>query len=327
MIDAAILEKMELLQRVELFSTLAQDELEIVAYHAQMAGYRRGSLVFTEESPGNELYVIKDGEVLITKHQEEGDVDIAQYIAGESFGEWDFIAAAARNATAVAVKDSILLVFPREGMTFTMFLQKYPRMSARMLYKLLAIIARRIRTTQRHINDRTPWIQNLRKQVYADKLTGLFNRHYLIEEISAVLAARPDRQSSLLFIKPDNFKEINDRFGHDVGDRILILISIFIQSSLRDSDIAVRYGGDEFAVLLPGADRDEGINAARELGASIYALDLKQSTGVEGLRMTVSIGIAVYPEHGTDADTLAAEARKKMMIARAKGGNRIIAAS
>ena len=219
MINEAIREKMDLLQRVELFSTLARDELEIVAYHAQMTGYRRGSLVFTEASPGNELYVIKDGEVLITKHQEEGDVDIAQYIAGESFGEWDFIAAAPRNATAVAVKDSILLVFPREGMTFTMFLQKYPRMSARMLYKLLAIIARRIRTTQRHINDRTPWIQNLRKQVYADKLTGLYNRHYLIEEISAVLAARPDRQSSLLFIKPDNFKEINDRFGHDVGDR------------------------------------------------------------------------------------------------------------
>ncbi|OHD63481.1 MAG: hypothetical protein A2176_06585 [Spirochaetes bacterium RBG_13_51_14] len=316
-------EKIGLLRKVELFSTLGDNELEIVAFHSQMVPYRKGSLIFTEDSPGNELYVIREGEVLITRRRGDDDIDIAQFIAGESFGEWDLIGNMERSATAVAVKETVLLVFPREGMTFTMFLQKYPKMSARILHKLLAIIAARIRSTQRLISEKTPWARNLRKQMHTDKLTGLFNKNYLLDESDALLS-RHGSNASLLIIKPDNFKEINDWFGHEAGDTILVLISIFIQSALRASDIAIRYDGDEFAALLPDAGREEAITIARDLGAALYGMDLRAATGSDQ-KITVSIGIASFPEHGADTGTLAQNARETMYRARDKGGNRIIA--
>jgi diguanylate cyclase (GGDEF)-like protein len=324
MTDESVENRINLLQRVELFSTLAPDELEIVAYHSQMVRYRSGSLIFMEDSPGIELYVIKEGEVLITRRRGGDDVDIAQFIAYESFGEWDLFGDTPRTATAVATKESVLLVFPREGMNFHMFLQKYPKMSARMIYKLLAIIARRIRSTHLLINEKTPWVRNLKKQMLLDKLTGLYNKNFLIDECDGLLS-QGDSPSALLIIKPDNFKEINDRFGHEAGDQLLILMSIFIMSALRESDIAVRYGGDEFAVVLPRTARDEAVALARDLGIVLHGMDIEQITGHSRLKITVSIGITLYPLDGADTLTLALGAREKMLRARAKGGNRIIA--
>ena len=309
---------------MEIFSTLEPPELEIVAFNSQMVRYRKGSLIFTEDSPGNELFVIKEGEVLITRRRGDDDVDIAQFIAGESVGEWDLIGNTPRDATAVAIRDSVLLVFPREGITFPIFLQKYPKMSARMTYKLMGIITKRIRTTQRLINEKTPWVHAIKKQMLVDKLTGLYNVYYLLEEYNE-LRARSESPLSLLVIKPDNFKEINDRFGHDAGDKILILMSIFIQSVLSETDTAVRFHGDEFAVVLLGASREEAIAVARDLGVVLHGIDLEQVTGVPGLRITVSIGISLRPAHGSDAPTLAQNARDSMFRARGKGGNRIVA--
>ncbi|MBN2080404.1 MAG: GGDEF domain-containing protein [Spirochaetes bacterium] len=313
-----------LLRKVELFSTLSDEELEIVALHSQAVRYARGSLIFTEGSPGHEFYVIREGEVLISRHRGEDDIDIAQFIAGESFGEWDMIGDTERSATAVAMKDTALLVFPREGFTFPMFLQKYPKMSARMLHKLLAIIARRIRSTQGLITEKTPWVRTLRKQMHGDKLTGLYNRDYLFEESESLFGR--GGSGALMIIKPDNFKELNDAFGHQAGDRALVLISIFLQSALRESHVPLRYGGDEFAALLPGAGREEALATAREVGTALGGIDLEGVTGERDFRLSSSIGIAFYPDHGRDTRTLAAHARARMLRARGMGGNRIVAA-
>ncbi len=126
-------------------------------------------------------------------------------------------------------------------------------------------------------------------------------------------------------IKPDNFKDINDRFGHEAGDKILVLMSIFIQSVLRDSDIATRFHGDEFAIVLRETGREEAIAVARDLGVVLHGIDLEQVTGVPDIRITVSIGISLRPAHGSDAPGLAQCARDTMYRAREKGGNRIIA--
>ncbi len=322
--DTTVNDKINLLRNMEIFSTLGSQELEIVAYNSQLVTYRKGSLIFSENAPGNELFVIKDGEVLITRHRDDNDVDIAHFIAGESFGEWDLIANTPRVATAIAMRDSVLLVFPREGITFPIFLQKYPKMSARMTYKLLSVITQRIRTTQRLINEKTPWVRAIKKQMLVDKLTGLYNRNYLLEEFDELKTCSDD-PLALLVIKPDNFKDINDRFGHEAGDKILILMSIFIQSVLRDSDIATRFHGDEFAVVLRETGREEAIAVARDLGVVLHGIDLEQVTGAPDLRITVSIGISLRPAHGSDAPGLAQCARDTMYRAREKGGNRIIA--
>ena len=319
--DKNIREKIELLSGVELFSKLNDLELEVVAINSELVRFQQGKLIFTEKSQSNELYIIRDGEVLISRLRGEDDVDIAQFIAGECFGEWDFIGNTPRTATAVAMRDTEVLIFPREGATFGMFLQKYPKMSARILNKLLTMIFTRIRTTHRLINEKTPWIRNLKKQMMVDKLTGLFNRNYLAEDFETILnRARTD--TCLLIIKPDNFKDINDRCGHEAGDKALIIMSIFIGSALRETDIPIRYGGDEFAVILPETMRDEAISIAKDLGIVLHGVDLFGVTGDDSFRITVSIGIAVSSDCA-DTKAIVDEAYEKMMDARGRGGNRI----
>jgi diguanylate cyclase (GGDEF)-like protein len=321
----SITEKIGLLRSTELFSKLTGEELEIVAYNSQMVRYKRGTIIFTEESHSYEMYVIKSGEVLITKRRYNDEIHIARFIEGESFGERDLIGNTPHNATAVALEDMEALVFPREGITLTMIFHKYPAMSSRILYKLLGIIAKRIRRTNRLINEKTPWMQKLKKQMMVDKLTGLFNRNFLFDDFDTMLS-RTGFPISLLIIKPDNFKEINDRYGHYAGDQILVLISIFIGSALREDDIVIRYDGDEFAVVLPGASREEAIRIAKELGTAIYGMETGTITGEPGQNLTLSIGIATYPVHGTDVKTLLKLSYEKMLKAINSGGNRIIAA-
>lgn len=320
--NASIREKIGLLKRVDLFSRLNQEELEVVAFHSEFVAYRAGAVIFTEHADAQELYVIREGSVLITRQSESHqDIDLAQFIAGEYFGEMDFLGDVPRDATALATGDTVLLVFPRAGTTFANVINRYPIMSALILYKVLAMISVRIRTAHQLITEKSPWIESLRRTLMVDKLTGLYNRHYFDEDFTAVLAA--EREMSLLMIKPDNFKDFNDRFGHEAGDRILIMMAIFIGAALRERDLVVRYHGDEFAVVLAGTGGREGVAMARELGRAIWEIDTTGMTGGLPIRMSVSIGVATYPDPCADGRELVESARERMYRARARGGNRI----
>lgn len=316
-------EKIQLLQKTELFSQLSREELAVVARNSQIVQYQKGTAVFGEDDSSRELYIVKEGEVLITRRLEDDDIYIAQYVSGDCFGELDLIEDLPRKETAVTIKDTVLLVFPKRGLTFSDVLEEYPEVSARLLYRLITIVSNRVRRTHQLIKERSPWIEHLRKQMFKDKLTGLYSRDFLQDDFPSLLTEYGDH-TSLLLIKPDNFKELNDAFGHEAGDKILILISIFIQSILRAYDIAIRYHGDEFAVVLPGTDSRTAVAMAREIGEAIYEMNIGEITDSEDNSVFVSIGIATFPDHAVNSDELIDAAYGRMMRARERGGNRIV---
>ena len=316
-------EKIQLLQKTDLFSQLSREELAVVARNSQIVQYQKGTAVFGEDDSSRELYIVKEGEVLITRRLEDDDIYIAQYVSGDCFGELDLIEDLSRKETAVTIKDTVLLVFPKRGLTFSDVLQEYPEVSARLLYRLITIVSSRVRRTHQLIKERSPWIEHLRKQMFKDKLTGLYSRDFLQDDFPSLLPEYGDH-TSLLLIKPDNFKELNDAFGHEAGDKILILISIFIQSILRAYDIAIRYHGDEFAVVLPGTDSRTAVAMAREIGEALYEMNIGEITDSEDNSVFVSVGIATFPDHAVNSDELINAAYDRMMRARERGGNRII---
>ena len=150
-----------------------------------------------------------------------------------------------------------------------------------------------------------------------DGLTGLANR-WLLQERLAHAVARSRRgtgQGALLFIDLDHFKAVNDRHGHEIGDRILILVAERLTRSVRASDTVARWGGDEFVVLLEGvADRDVAHAKGRELVQRL-AEPCDALQHVAPLR--ASVGVALFPSDGTEAATLMAQADRRMY--RAKG--------
>jgi diguanylate cyclase len=314
--------KLGLLKGVSLFSALKERELRVVAQNSEFYSYRKGDMIFHEGSRGGGLYVISEGEVLITKQRADNEtMNIAQFIQGESFGEMDLLEDRQMTASAKAETDVVLLIFPARGTRLQEVLNRYPDISARILHELMAVIAGRIRGTNRLISEKSQWVQDLKRQMYFDKLTGLYNRTFLDEEFPRQLVDYGP-ETSVIMIKPDNFKTINDLCGHDAGDRALRLIAFSIKSQVRNTDIVVRYRGDEFAVILPGAGLDMALVFAEHIRSLLCKLDYAHITG-SGFTTTVSIGLGTYPLHAGDPKQLITLCFNRMFSARDGGGNRI----
>jgi len=155
-----------------------------------------------------------------------------------------------------------------------------------------------------------------------DPLTGLYNRREFSEILERHLSRmrRYGGNGALLWMDLDGFKQINDGLGHDVGDELLASIAFRMKSTIRESDVLARLGGDEFAVLYPNVDRDQAKIAAQRLLDAI-----KKHTAVvrgQSLRTTASMGVVLFPEHGTSASELLMKADMAMYRAKGEGRNR-----
>jgi diguanylate cyclase (GGDEF)-like protein/PAS domain S-box-containing protein len=154
-----------------------------------------------------------------------------------------------------------------------------------------------------------------------DSLTGLYNRHRFQEELARMLADVERRQShgALLFFDLDEFKYINDTFGHRAGDSMLIRVAGEVHALVRRNEVFSRIGGDEFALLMPDADETEATQLAERIIRSIAQIPFRFEG--QNLRLTTSLGIALYPQHGESAEELVSHADAAMYQAKESGKN------
>jgi diguanylate cyclase (GGDEF)-like protein len=150
-----------------------------------------------------------------------------------------------------------------------------------------------------------------------DALTGLHNRGAFDARIRSLVANSSAHPSALIMIDLDGFKDYNDRHGHPEGDRALQGVSDAICSAVRDRDQAFRYGGDEFAIVLPRADVEPAVQVADRVRVAISTLKL-----VEPGALTASAGVACLAIHANTAKTLIAAADAALYRAKASGGDR-----
>jgi diguanylate cyclase (GGDEF)-like protein len=157
------------------------------------------------------------------------------------------------------------------------------------------------------------------KEIYRDELTDCYNRRYLHHWIENEIkrAKRFDTKFSLILLDIDDFRRINNSFGHLEGDRVLVKFAEFLRSNIREVDSIVRYGGDEFVVLLPNSDAE----GALELGQRI--INKLNSTELRSHTIHCSIGISVFPDDATKGEGLFAHADDLMYQAKQQGKNRL----
>lgn len=317
-------EKIEELQNVDIFSSYHNDELKIIAEYSEYCNYRKDEIIFKAESPGDALYIVESGEIVINKKADNGrNIDIARFLSGDCFGELDMLTGSSRNASARAEIKTRLLMFPRKGICFKDILERQPAISARILHKILVNIAGRIRKANSLIKENSPLVQELKKQVYSDKLTGLYNRTFLEEKLGEYLVNKK-AHVSLLMVKPDNFKLINDAYGHEAGDQALRIMAIELEKAISGEDVAIRFMGNELSVILPGTEREEAYRMAVKIQSSMNKLSFNQVTQGNSFMLTVSIGISLFPEHSTNTTGLIERAHELPLIGRAMGGNKIL---
>ena len=316
--------KRGILKNTDLFENYCNDELSLIAENSEFLEVAKGNVLFSPGDSGQCLFVIESGEIIIRKQGlNDQNIDIARFLKGNSFGELDLLTKAPRNAYAVALENTRLLKFPDSGTSFEDILESFPVVSARILHKFLVEIAGRIRNANTLIKENSPLVQELKKQVYLDKLTGLYNRTFLEEKIDGLLSLRP-QALSVLMIKPDNFKEINDTYGHESGDAALQFLSEELKKRVGDDQRVIRFMGNEMAVLFPECGRDDAKKKAEGLRDFLKNLNWDFVTGGKSFILTASIGIAVYPEHGIAREVLIQKAHELPLIGRGRGGDIIL---
>ena len=319
--------KSSLLKDTKLFSNFIKSDLYTIAKYSDFKSYKDNEVIFKQGTFGQSLFIIKQGAVRIIKYtQDKKARDIARFIKGELFGELDLFEKSPRTATAIAEKDTILLLFPAHRIKFEDLTVRHPDIFARVLHVLLILISKRIRSTNTLLSEKTQWIDALRKQILFDKLTGLYNRSWLTEDFPRQIQGYGEH-TSIAVLKPDNFKYINDTYGHGAGDKVLKKMAEKIKKIISKENIIIRFRGDEFIVIFPGLRTDETLKVAIKLNDKLNKLDIKDFIGGDDFKTGWSIGIATFPENANDADNIIKVAFKMMLEKRNSGGNGVLCAS
>ncbi len=170
--------------------------------------------------------------------------------------------------------------------------------------------------------------EKLREQAMHDQLTGLYNRHYVEEWFGLELrrAQRHGRPIAAIMLDIDHFKRFNDSFGHEAGDLVLRELAGVLARSTRGSDVASRYGGEEFLVLLPECPFDAALRKAEQLREEVAKLELQYGDQRLGT-VTVSLGVAAFPDHAKESAELLRHADEALYGAKGAGRNRVVAYS
>jgi diguanylate cyclase (GGDEF)-like protein len=168
-------------------------------------------------------------------------------------------------------------------------------------------------------------VQDLQEQAVTDPLTGLYNRRYLREALSRELmrAKRKNSPLAVVMVDADHFKRINDTLGHEAGDMVLKELGALFKRSIRGSDIACRYGGEEFALLLPDASLDGAERKAEDIRMAVKRLDIRVQDKPVGA-LSASFGVALFPQHADEADALLTKADEALYQAKGAGRDRVM---
>jgi diguanylate cyclase (GGDEF)-like protein len=165
--------------------------------------------------------------------------------------------------------------------------------------------------------------EELERLSTSDSLTGLSNRRSLTQRLSEELirSHRNDHSFTILMADVDRFKKYNDAYGHPAGDEVLKKVARILRSSTRVEDCTARYGGEEFAVLISGKAGDAALEVAERIRARVADEEFP------GERVTISVGVAEFPEHGHTAEAVIASADDALYQAKREGRNRVVRAS
>ncbi len=170
--------------------------------------------------------------------------------------------------------------------------------------------------------------ESLRQQSIRDPLTGLFNRRFLEESLAREVrrAERHNSQVSVLMLDVDHFKRFNDTWGHEAGDLVLREIGAVLDQSVRDGDVACRFGGEEFAIVMPDAPFEIALLRAEQLRMRVKAIAIAYREQALGA-VAVSVGVASYRQHGLDGEHVLRSADEALYMAKQAGRDRVAGAT
>jgi len=313
----------DLLKSVGILADLSEEELHQVSAFFHFQAYQKEEVLFREGEGGQELYIVGTGRVASWIRLVDGTAhQVGEFLPGDFFGEMAIIEKAPRSATCQAMEASTVLVLQADD--FYRLMGEQAGISIKIMNRMLDAAADRSIRSSEFLSDMVRWGDGARKRAVLDSMTGLFNRRFLEEALRDGLqkARAGGAPLALLMMDLDYFRQINQHYGAETGDQAILALVPVLRSVLRSADVPARCGGDEFAILLPNTGGEEALSLAQALCAGVRQLDFFRERGGPLRRITISQGVACFPEHGAELKALWEAADRALYRAKEQGRDR-----
>lgn len=289
------------LEELPLFKHVAAESIEGVLERCTLIQLSKNDILMRKSEANNYLYVILTGELNVRLDSADGD-PIIVLGRGETVGEMSIIDHKGVSAYVHASDDCQLLAIDEET------LWALVSVSHAAACNLLGILTSRLRNTNIVLSERMKLEYDFHQFGSADSLTGLHNRHWLDSTLPRLIRrySRACKPISMIMTDIDHFKDFNTRYGHTTGDHVIHSVARVLSEHLRPSELAARYGGDEFVILMPGVALENARAAAERLQRIVADTTLSLPDKSPIRTPTISIGIAEYRIGDSAAQFLAA---------------------
>jgi diguanylate cyclase (GGDEF)-like protein len=317
-------EIIKFLKTVNIFSELKTKECSTIAGFLVPVTYKTDEVVCSEGEEGNDLYIIRSGKIGSSLRLPNGkQKEIVVFEKGNFFGEMSIFDNSPRSATCTAKENSECLRLGKND--FFSFLNAHPKIAIHVMYSMLNITTQRLRNTSNFLADMVRWGDDASRRAITDEITGAYNRRYLDNALDDLfLTARNSGKAlSIIMGDVDYFRQINEQYGHDVGDKTIVEVFRVFKRNLRSRDVLARYGGDEITVILPETMPDEAAGIAEKIREDVSTLDMFSTMNGTLKTITTSQGVAGFPVHAEDLKTLRAKADQALYTAKEAGRNRV----
>jgi len=307
----------EKLQKMELFRLVPQEAIEGILEASSIMELPKGELLLHLDQSNDSLFLILSGSLSVRLHSLHAE-PVDYLLPGECAGELSLIDKKGVSAFVVAENDCRLLVLNDE------LLWSLMQVSHAASCNMLKIITRRLRNANRKISSRIHLEEEIHRYGTLDALTGIHNR-YWFDKILPRLIRRLEKNGqplSLIMFDIDHFKEFNDQHGHICGDQAINTVGQVLMENLRTDELAARFGGDEFLILLPNIDLDQAESVAERIRKKILNTAIKMGDGSIYPPVTVSLGMA-QAKKGQAAEKLLSDADAALFRAKQSGRNTI----
>lgn len=279
--------KRSLLEGLELFRGVHADDVQDLLQRCDRRDLEEGELLLSPDSDNEYVFVVLSGSLSV--HVGSLDTPIlATMEVGACVGEMSIIEDRDPSAYVIAAEPTHLLLIHQT------VLWDMVNASHEFAKNLLVVMSERVRSHNRVIAHSFGELKKIERHAKTDALTGLGNRHTMEETFLREInrCARDGRPVSLVMIDVDYFKEFNDEYGHIAGDRVLSAVAKILTNQFRPRDLLVRYGGDEFAVLVPEVDEQQAVTIADRVRESVCGSTGDGSDSLIKIPIRISMGVA-----------------------------------
>ncbi len=305
--------KRSLLAGLELFAGVDPDDVKDLLQRCDRRDIEAGELLLSPLAKNEHVFVVLSGSLNV--HVGDPDTPVlATMDVGACVGEMSIIEDRDPSAYVIGAEATHLLVIHQS------ILWEMVDASHDFAKNLLVVLSERVRSHNRVIADSFGELRKIEHHATTDALTKLANRHAMQELFPREIArcAEDGVPISLIMIDVDNFKDFNDQLGHIAGDRALLAVASILKKQFRPCDLLVRYGGDEFAVLLPGVNEDQALDIAERVRDSVSGNTGDGSDSLVRIPVRISMGISELDDDG-DLDSLIRSADRALYRAKHAG--------